>query len=66
LGKHAEGGLPASVVHIKDVALAHVRALDRNIPGNQSFLLSSTGDEGWTVCVISPPRRLRYPIRELI
>jgi nucleoside-diphosphate-sugar epimerase len=62
LGKHAEGGLPASVVHIKDVALAHVRALDRNIPGNQSFLLSNTGDEGWTVCVISPPRRLRYLI----
>jgi hypothetical protein len=31
------------------VALAHVRALDPKIAGNQSFLLSNTGEEGYTV-----------------
>lgn len=51
LGRREEDALPAAVTHVNDVALAHVRALDcSKVAGNQSFLLSSTGDEGWTVC----------------
>ena len=58
LGRREEQAFPASVTHVNDVALAHVRALDSNVPGNQSFLLSSTGDEGWTVRIPPPPRFL--------
>lgn len=52
LGRRAGSPLPAIVTHVDDVALAHVRALDLNVPGNQSFLLSNSGDEDWTVCVL--------------
>lgn len=34
-----------SVVHVDDVALAHVLALDPKIQGNQSFLLASSGQD---------------------
>jgi nucleoside-diphosphate-sugar epimerase len=37
---------PGVSVHVRDVALAHVRALDRNIPGNQGYLLTAGGLEG--------------------
>jgi nucleoside-diphosphate-sugar epimerase len=40
---------PVWITHVEDVALAHVRALDPKIAGNQSFLLSNTGEEGYTV-----------------
>jgi len=42
-------GFPAMVTHIDDVSLAHIRALDSKVKGNQSFLLSNTGVEGYTV-----------------
>lgn len=53
LGRRAEKPSPAIVTHVDDVALAHVRALSPNVPGNQSFLLNSNRDEDWTVCVNS-------------
>ena len=34
---------------IDDVSLAHIRSLDPKVKGNQSFLLSTTGKEGYTV-----------------
>lgn len=40
---------PIAVTHIDDVALAHVRALDEKVEGNQSFMLSNTGEEGYSV-----------------
>jgi nucleoside-diphosphate-sugar epimerase len=49
LGESNPEGFPVSVTHIDDVALAHVRALDPKVKGNQSFLLSNTGEEGYTV-----------------
>lgn len=51
LGRRDENAFPATVTHIDTVASAHVRALDSDVPGNQSFLVSSTGDEGWSVRV---------------
>jgi nucleoside-diphosphate-sugar epimerase len=33
-------------VHVRDVALAHVKALDRKVPGNQGYLLTAGGIEG--------------------
>lgn len=53
LGVKAETPFPISVTHIDDVALAHVRALDEGVEGNQSFLLSNTGEEGYSVSIIS-------------
>lgn len=50
LGRGGEDAFPATITHVNTVALAHVRALDSNVPGNQSFLVSNTGDEGWSVC----------------
>lgn len=49
LGRSAPEGFPVVVTHVEDVALAHVRALDPKVAGNQSFLLSSSGDEGYSV-----------------
>lgn len=49
LGRDAEEAFPCVVTHIEDVAQAHVRSLDPKVAGNQSFLLSSQGDEGYTV-----------------
>lgn len=37
---------PPSVVHVEDVARAHVGALNPAVQGNQSFVLSSTGKDG--------------------
>lgn len=51
LGRRDENAFPATVTHIDTVASAHVRALESDVPGNQSFLVSSTGDEGWSVRV---------------
>jgi len=47
LGENNPAPFPMSICHISDVAEAHVRALDPEIDGNQSFLLSCTGDEGY-------------------
>lgn len=49
LGKSTPDPFPCVVTHIEDVAAAHVRSLDPKVAGNQSFLLSSTGDEGYKV-----------------
>lgn len=49
LGKSQSDPFPCVVTHIDDVAAAHVRSLDPKVAGNQSFLLSSTGNEGYTV-----------------
>jgi hypothetical protein len=35
---------PASSIHVDDVALAHIKALDPAVPGNQSFVLSGSRD----------------------
>lgn len=48
LGENHQG-FPLNVTHVEDVALAHVRALDPKVAGNQSFLLSNTGKEGYSV-----------------
>jgi nucleoside-diphosphate-sugar epimerase len=52
LGQNHDG-FPISVAHIEDVAEAHVRALGPKVKGNQSFLVSSKGDEGNTVSIPS-------------
>ncbi|KAK4898341.1 hypothetical protein LTR27_003937 [Elasticomyces elasticus] len=46
LGWKTDNAKAPSVVHVDDVALAHVRALDPKIEGNQSFLLASSGQDG--------------------
>jgi len=38
--------LPAVSVHVKDVSLAHVLALDSKVPGNQGYILASGGLAG--------------------
>jgi len=38
--------LPGASVHVKDVSLAHVLALDPKVPGNQGYILSSEGLAG--------------------
>jgi nucleoside-diphosphate-sugar epimerase len=45
LGRTTEDLKAPSVVHVEDVALAHVLALDLEIEGNQSFLLASSGQD---------------------
>jgi nucleoside-diphosphate-sugar epimerase len=44
---------PGVSVHIQDVALAHVRSLNANVPGNQGYLLTSGGLGGtrWETAV---------------
>tara|TARA_R110002003_G_scaffold384_2_gene19221 strand:- start:18573 stop:19613 length:1041 start_codon:yes stop_codon:yes gene_type:complete len=37
---------PGASVHVRDVALAHVKSLDPKIPGNQGYLLTSGGLKG--------------------
>lgn len=49
LGRSEADPFPCVVTHIDDVVQAHVRSLDPKIAGNQSFLLSSTGNEGYNV-----------------
>jgi nucleoside-diphosphate-sugar epimerase len=46
LGKKNAMPLPSMTVHLDDAALAHVRALDPNVAGNQSFITSSHSEEG--------------------
>nr|OQO16763.1 hypothetical protein B0A51_16554 [Rachicladosporium sp. CCFEE 5018] len=41
LGQHAPAPINGAVVHIDDVGLAHVRALDPKVPGNRGFLLNA-------------------------
>jgi nucleoside-diphosphate-sugar epimerase len=45
LGQSSTESRLASYVHVDDVAKAHVGSLSPSITGNQSFLLSNTGDE---------------------
>jgi nucleoside-diphosphate-sugar epimerase len=40
------GATPGFSVHLLDVAWAHVKCLDRNVPGNRGYLLISGGVEG--------------------
>jgi len=61
LGRSNLEGFPVSITHIDDVALAHIRALDPKVPGNQSFLLSNTGSEGYSVSLRSHPLTLYLP-----
>lgn len=37
---------PGVSVHVRDTALAHVKALESKVPGNQGYLLTSGGLEG--------------------
>jgi nucleoside-diphosphate-sugar epimerase len=63
LGENAPTPFPMAVCHIDGVAEAHVRALDPKVKGNQSFLLSCTGDEGYEVSYVSidnvPPHEIK-------
>jgi nucleoside-diphosphate-sugar epimerase len=45
-GTTIDDPLPGSSVHVRDVALAHVKALNPKVPGNQGYLLTSGGLEG--------------------
>ncbi|KAG8628667.1 hypothetical protein KVT40_002532 [Elsinoe batatas] len=47
LGHKEEQAKPAVVISLDDVALAHVRALDPKVKGNQNFLLSSGEKIQW-------------------
>jgi nucleoside-diphosphate-sugar epimerase len=55
LGENVPTPFPMSICHISDVAQAHVRALDPEVEGNQSFLLCCTGNEGYEVCTDRTP-----------
>jgi len=37
---------PGASVHVRDVALAHIKSLDSKVPGNQGYLLVTGGLEG--------------------
>lgn len=45
-GDKAEEPRLAAAVHVEDVALAHVKALDSSVPGNRSFVLNRS-DFAW-------------------
>ncbi|KAF4554574.1 Ketoreductase CTB6-like protein [Elsinoe fawcettii] len=47
LGHKEEQGKPAVVIYLDDVALAHVRALDPKVKGNQNFILSTDEKIQW-------------------
>lgn len=47
LGKVEESPRPGSTVHVDDVALVHVLALDEKIKGNQSFVTDTPGGIVW-------------------
>lgn len=53
IGRHHPTPFPLTVTSLTSVALAHVRALDPKVPGNQSYLLANKGDEGYHVSVPS-------------
>ncbi|KAK4897561.1 hypothetical protein LTR27_004705 [Elasticomyces elasticus] len=42
-GTKIEDPRTSTAVHVEDVALAHVKALNPSVPGNQSFLLNTDG-----------------------
>ncbi|KAL9599689.1 MAG: hypothetical protein Q9219_003677 [cf. Caloplaca sp. 3 TL-2023] len=46
LGSGAPMPLPGVTVHIDDVAMVHVAALDPNVEGNQDFVLTAGGIDG--------------------
>ncbi|KAH5177984.1 hypothetical protein HBH68_184670 [Parastagonospora nodorum] len=46
LGEKVDLPLVGSSVDVRDVALAHVKALDPKVPGNQGYLLTAGGLEG--------------------
>lgn len=48
LGHPEPHGLPSTSALISDVAKAHVLSLNRSIPGNQNFIVSSDGLRGTT------------------
>jgi nucleoside-diphosphate-sugar epimerase len=56
LGKKEEIPRLFATVHVDDVALAHVRALEKSVAGNHSFLLSNSDEE--EVQVSSKTQRL--------
>lgn len=62
LGVHNPDAFPVSIIHIEDVALAHIRALDSKVAGNQSFMLSNVGDEGYSVRIPSPQYRIHHSL----
>jgi nucleoside-diphosphate-sugar epimerase len=41
-----DGSVPSSSIHLRDVSLAHVKALDPKVPGNRGYVLSCGGLEG--------------------
>ncbi|KAL8815297.1 MAG: hypothetical protein Q9223_005551 [Gallowayella weberi] len=46
LGEGMPMPLPGNTVHVDDVAMVHVAALDPKIEGNQDFVVSAGGVEG--------------------
>ena len=60
VGRKSEHPWPIAVTHIEDVALSHIRSLNPEVAGNQSFLLSNSGKEGYEVSTTaySPIRNL--------
>lgn len=65
-GENVPTPFPMSVTHIDDVAKAHVSALDPEIEGNQSFLLSCSGNEGYQVCTDSKWINPLLTLREFV
>ena len=43
-----DGPTPGASIHLEDVSMAHVRALDQRISGNRGLILSSEGLKGTT------------------
>jgi nucleoside-diphosphate-sugar epimerase len=41
-----DGYVPGASIHVNDVSLVHVRALDPKVPGNQGYIAASGGLEG--------------------
>ncbi|KAK3052643.1 hypothetical protein LTR09_006124 [Extremus antarcticus] len=53
--------LPLSYTHVDDSALAHVLALNPKVEGNQSFILSNSGQEGESYADIVKVVEEKYP-----
>lgn len=58
---HSLEPAPGIAVHVADVALMHVKALDRSVPGNQDFLASSHHPTGIEWAQVKEIVKKRYP-----
>lgn len=61
LGTNHQIGKPALTCHIDDVVRCHVKGLDPTIPGNQCYLISTDGSDGFEWDNAKDIVRKRFP-----